>query len=71
MAITQAQYDAYLAQAIEDYAARKGADSIAFSDQAVHFQKWSEIWDWLEKIRGLIAEPSRTRTRYAATSKGI
>lgn len=71
MAITQAQYDAYLAQAIADYAARKGAKSIAFNDQTVTLDPWEEIWSWLQVMRGQISDSSTPRTRYAVTSKGV
>lgn len=68
MAITQAQYDEYEAQAITDYAARKGAKSITFADQSVSFDSWEEIWSWLRWMKTQIA--GRPRTRLAATSKG-
>jgi len=69
MAITQAQYDAYLQQAIDDFAARKGADAIAFADQNVHFMSWDEIWEWLRFLKSQI--PGVSRTRLAATRKGV
>lgn len=70
MAITQAQYDVYEAAAIAAFAERKGARSITFSDQSVTFDTWDEIWKWLAWMKGqIIGEGSRTR--YAATSKGV
>lgn len=72
MAITQEQYDAFEAQALADYAARKGAKSVAFSDQNVIFESWSDIWDWLRWMKAQIPVTAATpRTRYAATSKGV
>lgn len=68
MAITQAQYDAYEAQAIQGFADRKGAKSITFADQSVTFDSWDEIWKWLSWMKGQIV--GRQMTRYAATSKG-
>lgn len=70
MAITQAQYDAYEAAAIAAYAERKGAKSISFADQSVSFDSWDEIWTWLRWMKSQIAGTG-SRTRYAATSKGV
>lgn len=70
MAITQAQYDAYEAQAIAAYAARSGAKAVSFADQSITFDSWDEIWAWLRWLKGQIASGTANRTRYAATSKG-
>ena len=70
MAITQAQYDTYEAEAIAAFAARKGARSMSFSDQSVSFDTWEEIWSWLRWLKAQIPGTG-SRTRYAATSKGI
>lgn len=69
MAISQSQYDAYEAAAIAAYADRKGAKSITFADQSVSFDSWDEIWKWLAWMKGQI--PGGSRTRYAATRKGV
>lgn len=72
MALTQAQYDAYEQQAIEAYAARKGADSITFENQSTHFESWDSIWKWLAWLKGQIpVSESGSKTRYVATSKGV
>lgn len=71
MALTQSQYDAYLEQAITDFAARKGAKSVAFSDQVVTFASWDEIWAWLAAMKALVSNPSTSRYRLAQTSKGV
>lgn len=69
MAITQGQYDAYEAAAMAAYADRKGAKSITFADQSVTFDSWDEVWKWLGWLRSQIT--GTTRTRYAATRKGV
>jgi hypothetical protein len=62
---TQADVDA-LKQAIVD---RKGARSIAFSDQVVTFES---VGDMVKLLSLMQAEVTGTsRTRYAATSKGV
>jgi len=71
MPITQAQYDAFEAEAVAAFAARKGASSVTFADQTVTFSKWSEIWEWLAWMKAQITGGLGTRTRYAATSKGV
>lgn len=72
MAITQSQYDTYEAAAIEAYAARKGAKSMSFEDQNVTFESWEEIWSWLRWLKAQIpVTGTGSRTRYAATSKGV
>lgn len=70
MAITQGQYDAYEATAVAAYADRKGAKSMTFSDQSVTFDSWDEIWKWLSFMKSQITGAG-SRTRYAATSKGV
>lgn len=72
MAITQAQYDEYAATATADYAARKGAKEVTFADQTTVFESWAEIWKWLQWLKGQVSDaPGASRTRYAATSKGV
>ena len=72
MAITQAQYDAYESAAIAAHASRQGAKSIAFEDQTVTFESWDQIWAWLRWMKSQIAvSGTGSRTRYAATSKGV
>lgn len=72
MAVTQAQYDEYEAAAIAAYAARKGAKAMTFADQSVSFDTWEEIWTWLRWLKGQIpVVGSGSRTRFAATSKGL
>lgn len=65
---TQGDIDT-LKQAIVD---RKGARTIAFSDQSVTFDS---IDDMLKLLAGMGAEVAaaagKTRTRFAATSKGV
>jgi hypothetical protein len=55
-----------LKQAILD---RKGAKSIQFNDQIVTFDSIKDMLDLLQVMQADIAVGSRTR--YAATSKGI
>jgi hypothetical protein len=70
--MTQAEYDAFEAQAVADFAARKGARSVAFGDQVVTFESWDDIWKWLRWAKAQIpVTGTGSRTRYAATSKGI
>jgi len=66
MAWTQADIDTLKAAIL----ARRGARSIAFADQVVTFDS---IDDMLKLLAVMTAEVSTTstRTRFAATSKGI
>jgi len=62
---TQADID-LLKQALLD---RKGARSITFSDQSVTFESIDDMLKLLAVMQGEVSGPSRTR--YAATSKGV
>ncbi len=66
MAWTQADID-LLKQAIVD---RKGARSIAFSDQVVTFDSLEDMLKLLAWMQREVSGPSSV-TRYAATSKGV
>lgn len=65
MAWTQADVEA-LEQAIRE---RKGARSIAFSDQVVEFESTKDMLDLLALMKREVAGVSRTR--YGQTSKGM
>lgn len=65
MAWTQADIDV-LKQAILD---RKGAKSVTFSDQSVTFDSIDDMLKLLSVMQQEVVGTSRTR--YAATSKGI
>jgi hypothetical protein len=65
MAWTQTDVDT-LKQAIVD---RKGAKSIAFSDQVVTFESFEDMLKLLSVMQAEVAGTSRTR--YASTSKGV
>ena len=67
MAWTQTDVET-LEQAIRD---RKGARSIAFSDQVVTFESIKDMRDLLAEMRRAAAAGGGSRTRYAATSKGV
>ena len=60
---TQADIDA-LKQALLD---RKGARSITFSDQTVVFESLEDMLKLLSVMQASLS----SRTRYAATSKGV
>ena len=62
---TQTDVDT-LKQAIID---RKGAKSIAFSDQVVTFESFDDMLKLLSVMQREVNGTSRTR--YAATSKGV
>lgn len=66
MAWTQADVDT-LKQAIID---RKGARSITFSDQSVTFESFDDMLKLLSVMQAEVAGGT-SRTRYAATSKGV
>lgn len=70
MVITQAQWDAYYQQAIDDFASRRGAKGVAFADQNTVFETWSEIWEWLANMKAYIPAQPGSHTRYGAFSKG-
>lgn len=65
MAWSQADIDT-LKQAILD---RKGARTITFADQSVTFDSIKDMLDLLAVMQGEVTGGSRTR--YAATSKGV
>ena len=68
MSWTQADVDT-LKQAIID---RKGARTIAFSDQSVTFDGVADMLQLLAVMQADVSTTAgRTRTRYAATSKGL
>jgi hypothetical protein len=69
MAWTQADIDT-LDQAIRD---RQFARAIAFSDQTVTFESLEDMWKLRDRMVAevnITAGIPRSRTRYAATSKG-
>lgn len=68
--ITQAQVDAFVLAAMNAFSARQGARSVTFADQSVTFESWDEIWKWLAWMQAQVSG-SNSRTRYAATSKGV
>lgn len=65
MPFTQADIDT-LKQAILD---RKGARSIQFSDQSITFDSIDDMLKLLSVMQSQVTGTSRTR--YAATSKGV
>ena len=65
MAWTQADIDALELAIVE----RKGARSMAFSDQVVVFESTKEMLELLAVMKRAVAGVSRTR--YAQTSKGV
>lgn len=65
MAFTQADIDT-LQQAILD---RKGARQLTFSDQSITFDSIDDMLKLLSVMKSQVAGTSRTR--YAATSKGV
>lgn len=66
MAWTQADIDALKAAIVD----RKGARSITFSDQSVTFDSIDDMLKLLAVMEGQVAGGA-SRTRYAATSKGV
>jgi hypothetical protein len=68
MAWTQSDVDALKAA----IAAGKGAKSIAFSDQVIVFHSIEEMLALLAAMQADVESSTRsTRTRFAATSKGV
>jgi hypothetical protein len=68
MAWTQADIDTLKAAILE----RKGARSIAFSDQVVTFGSVDEMKELLAMMQDDVGATSgRPRTRYGAFSKGV
>lgn len=65
---TQADIDTLKAAIV----ARKGARSIAFSDQVVSFESIDDMLTLLAVMQAEVAGATQsTRTRLAATSKGV
>lgn len=62
---TQADIDTLKAAIL----ARNGARSITFSDQSVTFDSIDDMLKLLSVMQGEVG--TRSRTRYAATSKGL
>lgn len=68
MPLTASEIDQIESDLIQAFADRKGAKSITFSDQSVTFDSWDEARKFIADLR---AATGPSRTRYAATSKGI
>ena len=64
---TQEDYDTLKAALVD----RKGARSITFSDQSVTFDSIDDMLKLLAIIQAEVAGAGTSRTRYAATSKGV
>jgi hypothetical protein len=62
--LTQAQLDAL----IQSLADRKGAKSITFADQTISFESIQDVREFVAQQQAQIAG---SRTRYAATRKGV